>query len=233
MRLAIIQVRDRSTRLPGKGTLQFSDGVTVIEQVVIRAKLIENVDMIAIAMPCSEKADPLGKLCRELEAKHGVFLHYGHDTDLFRRYYETARALFFNGAPPTQILRITADDPFRDKGLEARTMSRLCDGFDYAYTYDYPEGVNAEGFSIDFLAYAFLRAGEREHLTNYFLREYNRGLSIHSFNPMKCSHSWGKYRATLDTPADWEIIQRLYDAKGRNNTAADIVTFLKREEQNK
>ena len=142
MRLAIIQVRDRSTRLPGKGTLQFSDGVTVIEQVVKRVKQITNLDFIAIAMPCAEKADRLGDVCRELEKKYSVYLHYGNDSDLFRRFYETARALFINGAPPTEILRITADDPFRDKGLEIAVMSKVWNGSDYVCTQGYPEGVN-------------------------------------------------------------------------------------------
>jgi spore coat polysaccharide biosynthesis protein SpsF len=213
--VCIIQARMASTRLPGKTILRLPSGDTVIERVIKNAKKIPFVDAVAVAMPFGEKSTELARICNE-NTDH---VYYGSATDLMDRYWDCCRMLFDHGSPPTSIIRVTADDLYRDANLE-QIVGRLAKKNDYVYTSGYPEGINSEAFSIDALAYGMKHATEREHLTYHFLKNTSEFMKTE----VKCPHDWSKYRVTLDTEEDWKLICEI-DKAGCKNTE-EIVKFL-------
>jgi spore coat polysaccharide biosynthesis protein SpsF len=204
--VAIIQARMGSTRLPGK-VLQKIAGKTVLEHVVTRVKKSNEVDEIVIATTDKQEDDILVEEIRRLNTKY----YRGSEDDVLSRYYYSA---FENNADI--IVRITSDCPLIDPFVTDKLIS-----FFKKNTYDivsnagsdlgertFPRGLDTEVFAFEQLRSAFEKSTEeyqREHVTPYI---YEHSDKIYYY---KNNEDFSKYRWTLDTPEDMELIKQIYE----------------------
>ena len=227
MRAAIIQARCGSSRLPGK---VFADlcGKPLIRHVVDRLKYCTRLDRIIIATTTSPGDDRLA----EWAAQNGTELFRGDENNVLNRYYSAARAAGLGKGDI--IVRITADDPFKEPALIDRAIGCVERGeADFAYNNNpptFPEGLDCEVFTFEALEKSETESAdpyEREHVTQYMYRhpELFRGKNISQEENL--SH----LRFTLDTPADYEmaaeVYGRLYE-EGKLFTLSDILALFEK-----
>jgi spore coat polysaccharide biosynthesis protein SpsF (cytidylyltransferase family) len=202
-RVAIIQARMGSTRLPGKVLMDLG-GKTVIERVIRRVGRAALVDEVVIATTENPKDDTLARECERFD----VAVIRGSEFDVLDRYYHAAKA-----SAAEWIVRITSDCPVIDPGIIDRTIQACLDqDADYASNVSprtYPRGLDTEVFRMEALRRAWSEARaafDREHVTPYFRAnpEIFRITSI--THDCDCSH----HRWTVDTDDDLLLLRSLY-----------------------
>lgn len=212
--IAIIQARMGSTRLPGKVMMDLS-GKTVLNHVITRVKQVKNIDQIIIATTTDNKDDVIV----EEMLNYRVKVFRGSEEDVLSRYYYAAKE---NNADI--IVRITSDCPLIDSNI----IDEIVD-FYINNKYDlvtnagsdllqrtYPRGLDTEVFSFKQLEIAYNKAKEkyqREHVTP-FIYENSNNLFYY-----KNRVDYSKYRWTLDTEEDFELITKIYSElyKGKHD----------------
>jgi spore coat polysaccharide biosynthesis protein SpsF len=208
--IAIIQARMGSTRLPGK-VLEDLGGETVLARVVNRTRRATLLNEVVVATSVLPADDAIVQECDRLKAA----CFRGDEADVLDRYYRAAQK--FTAAA---IVRITADCPLIDPELiDVTIRSSLDQKADYASNsliLSYPRGLDVEVFTADALARAWRAAREayqRIHVTPYFYEnpELFKVLSMAS----EADHS--KYRWTLDTTEDLEMIRAIYKHFGNRD----------------
>jgi len=202
--VAIVQARMGSTRLPGKVLMNLG-GRTTLARVVRRLRRCARVDQLVVATTDSSLDDPIIEECLRLEAD--VFR--GSEHDVLDRYYHAAQ-MFSAGI----IVRITSDCPLIDPDLVDQTIFALVSQHaDYAsnvFPRTFPRGLDVEAFTAKALAQAWREAYEphqREHVTPFFY-EHPERFRLAAVRG-KADHS--RYRWTLDTAEDFELLQTIYD----------------------
>jgi spore coat polysaccharide biosynthesis protein SpsF len=209
--VAIIQARTGSTRLPGKVLLPLL-GVPALTHVVRRLARATRVDEVVVATTTLPGDDPIV----DLAAREGWPITRGSEMDLLARYLDAARA---HGAE--QIVRVTSDCPMIDPGLVDLVVDALeRRGVAYASNSlaprTYPRGLDAEAFTLEALLQADaadLDPASREHATPYLWRHpelFRHARVAHDVD--LSGHRW-----TVDTPEDYELVRRIFDAFGRDD----------------
>lgn len=151
---------------------------------------------------------PVVALCAGL----GIPVFRGSESDVLARYY--GAAVHFKADP---VIRITADCPLIDPAVTDLVIARFLEGaggVDYVSNClerRFPRGLDTEAFSFAALERAFKEAKpgpEREHVTPYLYGEPGR------FRLAGVKHGTDEsgYRWTVDTPEDFEFVQRVYEA---------------------
>lgn len=203
---AIIQARMGSTRLSGK-VMKDIKGKTVLEHVIERVKQSKLIDEIIIATTVQEKDNAIEKET----VKCGVKVFRGSEDDVLSRYYYAARENELD-----VVIRITSDCPLIDPFVIDKIISSYLNG-DYDIVTNaspdvsqrtFPRGLDTEVLSYDILEKAFRNAKEtyqREHVTPY-IYENSKKISFY-----KNDVNYSKYRWTLDTKEDFELIRKVYD----------------------
>ena len=105
MILAIIQARIGGTRLPGK-VMEPLAGIPMIDHIVERVRAAELVHRVVVAIPDTPENEALGEYVKAF----GVDVHRGSEDDVLSRFYWASQI-----CNPDIIVRITADDPFKDR----------------------------------------------------------------------------------------------------------------------
>ena len=209
--VAIIQARMGSTRLPGK-VLKDLGGETVLARVVKRTRRATLLDEGVVATSVLPADDVIVRECEALK----VACFRGDEADVLDRYYRAARKFAAD-----VVVRITADCPLIDAELiDATIRSRLDQNADYASNAlvpTYPRGLDVEAFAADALARAWSAAKEeyqRIHVTPYLYQnpESFKVISVAG----EVDHS--KYRWTLDTTEDLELIRAVYKHFGNRDS---------------
>lgn len=220
---AIIQARMNSTRLPGKVVKKLPNGLSVIENIIMRVAAIPVLNEIIVASP---EADHDSEL-HECVLKSGVEVFWGEADDVLSRYYLCAKQHQLD-----VILRVTADDPFREHSVESAVLQVLVNdaAVDYVRTSGLPEGINAEAFTMRALTKAYHEAklqSEREHVTPYIWKNPQLFNCKQLNYVSKLEHC----RLTLDFPEDWELISKIDAALyqvGEMYLLKDIMNFLEK-----
>lgn len=203
---AIIQARMGSSRLPEK-VMKELQGKTVLAHVIERVEQSKLVDEIIIATTL----EPEDEVIEKEALKIGVKVFRGSETDVLARYYYAARENKID-----VIVRITSDCPL----IDPRVIDEIVN-FYIRHNYHivsnagaelsnrtYPRGLDTEVFSFKDLEEAFEKADElyqREHVTPYI---YENSKEQYYY---KNGVNYSKYRWTLDTEADWELISEVYN----------------------
>ncbi len=112
-RLAIIQARIASSRLPGKVMLEIA-GYPMLRHVVERTSRAQGLDQVIVATTTEPADDILEQYCIE----QGIASFRGSHTDVLDRFYRAA--LEFHA---DVVIRLTADCPLIDPELIDRTMA--------------------------------------------------------------------------------------------------------------
>lgn len=201
----IIQARTGSTRLPGKVMKELC-GKTVLAHDIERVSQAKLADEIIIATTTHDSDDVIVQ-----EAEHlGVKVFRGSEDDVLSRYYFAAKE-----AGADVVARITSDCPLIDPVILDDVIRVFLDG-----SYDivtnagndlskrtFPRGLDAEVFSFEMLETAHLKAVEtyqREHVTPYI---YENAKSVFYYQN---DVDYSRYRWTLDTEEDWQLISEIY-----------------------
>ncbi len=205
-RVVIVQARMTSTRLPGKVLVDLA-GRPLLAQQLRRLRRCRDVDEIAVATTLNAADDPVAELARS----EGAAAFRGGEADVLGRFVGAARE-----RRADVVVRVTGDCPLVDPEVTDRVIRELVDhpgACDYASNVverTYPRGLDVEAFTIE----ALLRmdrlgttALEREHVT-LGPRSAHRGAFLS--RSVTDSENNADLRFTVDTPADLELVRRLY-----------------------
>ncbi len=225
--IGVIQARMGSTRLPGKSLLDVA-GAPLLARVIERMQACETLDGLVLATTEQPEDAPLVDLALDW----GVAVYRGSVDDVLDRFWHAARL-----ADAALIVRITADDPFKDPQVTDRAVRLWLerpDALDYVSNTlqpTYPEGLDIEVFTRDALERAWREArlpSEREHVTPYIWKHPERFRVLNFTHTRDLSH----LRWTVDYPEDLAfaraVYQRLYQP-GRVFLMEDILALLERE----
>lgn len=221
--VAIVQARMGSTRLPGK-VLRPLAGQPMLARICERVAAARTVDRVVLATTTTPQDDALA----DWAAGAGITCVRGSETDVLGRYAQAARAV-----DAAVIVRITADDPFKDPEVLDRVVDLFrATGADFACNNDPPSFP--EGLDIEVLSRAALEAADREatdaydreHVTPFHYRHADR------FRRANLAHDpdLSGWRWTVDTPADFalaEAVCQALDRPGRVFGMTEILAFLR------
>lgn len=218
-----------STRLPGKVLLPVL-GKPLLEFQIERLRRVRSGDALAVATSELPADDAIARFCRRLE----VSCYRGSESDVLDRYHRCAREIRAD-----VVVRSTADCPLIDPGLVERVIQEFLDRGDCDYGSNatlhrtYPRGLDVEVFSFKALAEAAGTARdpyEREHVTPFLIARPER---YRSFS-MAHEEDLSALRWTVDTPEDFELIERILSALYPRNpefTWLDVLDLVDRNPQ--
>ena len=225
MTAAIIQARMGSTRFPGK-VLTDLNGKPLLAQIINRLRYCRNLDEIILATTTSGKDDGLADWCGD----NGVPCFRGDEDNVLKRYHDAAVS-----SKADVIVRVTADDPFKDPRIIDDVINLLKDGgLDFACNNcppSFPEGLDTEVFTYQAIrkAYEAETTGfEKEHVTQYFY--HNPGMFRTGNLPYREDISY--MRLTVDTGQDLELARKIYSRlspSGEMFYLEDITALFERE----
>jgi spore coat polysaccharide biosynthesis protein SpsF len=204
----IVQARMGSTRLPGK-VLRPLLGSPMLERQLERLGRCRTADHVLVATTDNSADDAIATF---VARQHNVGLYRGPEEDVLARYCQAARR-----ASADIVVRITADCPLIEPALVDRcvlVMLAQADDFHYVsncHRRTYPRGLDVEVVRTDALYTAEDEATEtfdREHVTPYIWRRPDRFKMKDVMDSEDNSH----LRWTVDTPEDFELVERIYEA---------------------
>lgn len=200
--VAIVQARMSSTRLPGK-VLKPLGSKIVLARVIHQLSGSQRINQIVLATSIDGSDDALIGWARRAQLPY----MRGSLHDVLDRYYRTATHY-----KADIVVRITADCPLIDPTVVDSVVERFLEGdCDYAANINpptFPDGLDSEVMSFEALERAWVDAklpADREHVTLYIRNNPERfkiaNVAYHD--------DISKLRLTLDTPEDYEFLNRL------------------------
>lgn len=222
----IVQARMTSTRLPGKVMKQVL-GKSLLQYQLERLQRVKLADEIVIATTTNQTDESIVELCNRL----AVPCFRGSEEDVLGRYYQAARVY-----KADTVVRVTSDCPLIDPQVIDEVIDcYLKNKSNYDYVSNslertYPRGMDTEVFSFSALQQACWEAtaqSDREHVTPFIHRQPARYRLGHVIYSEDCSH----HRWTVDTPEDFELIQKIIEAiypRKPNFTLEDCLSLLKK-----
>ena len=201
---AIIQARVSSTRYPNK---IFADlfGKPLLYHVVNRLKKSKRIQHIVIATTVNS----LDNAIENWAIQNKIDCFRGDEENVLSRFYFAAKK--FNAEI---IVRITADDPFKDFEIIDNVVDTLINQkLSFAYNNKpptFPEGLDTEVFTFNALETAYKNSNdlfEQEHVTQYFYRNKDKFPQAN----IKHSTNISNLRWTIDTEKDMEMARCVYN----------------------
>jgi spore coat polysaccharide biosynthesis protein SpsF len=201
--VGVIQARMGSTRLPGKVMLDLGGG-SVLARVIERVRQAE-LDAVVVATTRL----PADDVIVEEAQRCGAQVYRGSEDDVLDRYWRAA-----GGAGAQAVVRVTSDCPLLDPALLAQMVRAFCERQPLDYLSNtiqrtYPRGLDVEVFLFSALERAAREARlpeEREHVTPYIYRHPE----LFSLAHWSGERDDSALRWTLDTPADYQLLQAIY-----------------------
>ncbi len=199
-KVAIIQARSKSTRLPGKVMLNIN-GTPLIGILYKRLKKSKELDDIIIAT--TKSSTDLIKFLKKNKIKYFV----GSEKNVLNRYYKAAVRF-----KAKIIVRITSDGILIDPNLVDKFLRKFkkvkVDYLGNSQPLSYPDGLDIEIFTFKSLRYANLNAKknyEKEHVTPFIQK--NKKFSKYNFvNEVDQSN----IRLTLDEIEDYDSLKKIF-----------------------
>jgi spore coat polysaccharide biosynthesis protein SpsF (cytidylyltransferase family)/biotin carboxylase/RimJ/RimL family protein N-acetyltransferase len=228
-RIAIIQARMTSTRLPGK-VLATLDGQPLLAHMLERVQRARHLDGVWVATTTNAADDPVAKLCQSLD----VPVFRGSESDVLGRFAQAAAQ-----AQADVVMRLTADCPMIDPTLINEAIETFESGrYDYfsnAIQRTYPDGLDMELFTRAALDEADQKATEsfqREHVTPYMRVGAYTDVQTGNFRvgQMLAPADFGHLRWTVDTRDDLARVRRLVEQLPKDYTWLDAVALLSRRQ---
>ena len=218
----ISQVRMGSTRLPGKVLLPAA-GRPLLDYHV--ARLAQS----GLPLYLATTTEPADDALAAYAEAHGLPCHRGSETDVLARYYETAVKFGLD-----VIVRVTSDCPLVDGPLIGAAVDRYvadADPLEFrsnSLIRSFPRGLDFEIFSLQMLAEASERAAspyEREHVTPY-LKTGPAASRFRNVDEVWPGGDFSRFRITLDTPEDYEVLRRLIEEHHADQLALPALLAL-------
>jgi len=223
----IIQARMSSRRLPGKVMRKVDNENTILDCLINQLQSSKEIKNLVIATTEQKEDDVIVEFAK----KRAIKYFRGSKKDVLDRYYQCAKKFNFS-----EIIRITADNPLIDFEIVDMTVKRFkSNNYDYLTTdlavpgfhRTYPLGYSVEVFTFSALENAWKNAKlptEREHVTPYFYKNKE----IFRQTSLENSEDLSRFRCTVDTKYDLELIQKIYSiVKKRPILLSDVIKLLK------
>lgn len=222
----IIQARRSSTRLPDKilRSLPFDHGVTVLQQVIRRAKNSKRVDEVVVATT----TDAIDEIVVDIAKMEQVKCFQGSRDNVLERYFFAAKRYQFD-----PIIRVTSDCPCLDPEIidfliEQYKETRV-DYISNSLSRTFPRGMDVEVFSFKALEKTFREAkdpSEKEHVTLYMYQPKSEHLKIKS---IEAKNEWraSDIRVTLDTLEDYALLCIVFDILYKQNEFFGLKDLIK------
>ena len=206
--IAITQARFGSTRLPGK-VLKKVQGKSLLQIHLERASKAKKIDELIVATTLEKESYEICSIAQKL----GLKFYQGSTNDVLDRFYQTVIP-----EKPDYVVRITSDCPLIDGRLIDEVVNKAIEtDAEYCsnvYPPTFPDGFDVEVFKFSALEDAWMHAklpSEREHVTVYIHEKSERNNRCSNFsNDVDYSH----YRVTVDTLADFELIEKIISKIG-------------------
>lgn len=224
-----LQARMSSSRLPGKVLKRLGDaGPVVLDQVIERIKHSRLVDDLFLLTSDDVSDDLLAFYGKD----RCLPVLRGSMNDVLSRYVELCRKVSIEHQD-FALVRVTADCPLLDPSLLDEMIydykNHDWDYFSNTISRSYPDGFDLEIFNskvIDFLDCHALSSLDREHVTS-LLHRYSQGLKIgQKLNDLDLS----KYRVTLDTQTDLNILAKIFGENSNSiMNASEVARWLEGE----
>ena len=214
----IIQARMGSSRLPGKSLMRLGSK-TLIDHVIQRCLASVTLNQVYLATT-NQQEDKV--LVEHVAEKYGIKIFLGDRSDVRSRF-----AAISKDHSLSKVVRITADDPFKDPAHIQESIRQLdLGGIDYYNNFEtpvFPIGLDVESFRTKAL-YDNIRldasSESMEHVTLGLRNSPNLVKKFHQGNP-----EFTEIRLTIDTLSDLEFCNRLLEVNPEmENTAFDWPT---------
>lgn len=227
--VCIVQARMTSTRLPGK-VLKEVLGKPLLEYEIERLRQCRNLNKIVVATTVLPSDDAVETLCEQL----GINVFRGSEEDVLSRY---AQAATLHQADA--VVRVTADCPLIDPAVVDSVVQTYLETegkYDYVSNTlerTYPRGLDVEVFSAKALQLAqanSVNKEEREHVTVYI---YRRPQEFSVYQVKEATDN-SNHRWTVDTPEDFQLIEKILQAlypDNRQFSMQDVLSFLRENPQ--
>jgi spore coat polysaccharide biosynthesis protein SpsF (cytidylyltransferase family) len=226
-RVAIIQARTSSSRLPGK-VLEPIHGIPMIVFMLQRVARARQLDYLTLATSMDASDDVLAEQVEQF----GFPCYRGDLMDVLDRFNGAARS-----CAADIVVRLTGDCPLMDPDIVDRCVLTLIEGkYDYVSNVDpptFPNGLDVEAFTCAALAKAHSDANlatDREHVTPYIRRNktFFRQANVRSCVDLS------ELRWTVDHADDLRFIRALTGSISSHNLVlADRFDFLRALDKNK
>lgn len=222
--VAIIQARCGSTRFPNKVFADI-DGKPLIWHVVNRLTFANNIDNVVVATTVNTMDNKIEEWCKA----NKVNCFRGSENDVLNRYYSASKAF-----PSDIVVRITADDPFKEPAVIDLVISKLiAENLDIVTNNlppSFPEGLDCEAFTSKILEEADNETKdpfEREHVTQFFYHNPQR----FKIGNVSNEENLSSLRWTVDKDADYEMVKAVYAHRNPANKKilllSEILDILK------
>lgn len=222
--VAILQARCSSSRLPNKVMLKIMNK-PMIQHQINRLKKSKLVDEIVIATSTDKSDDLLARLCKKLNLP----IFRGSLNNVLDRFYHTA-----NHYKADIVVRLTGDCPLIDPEIiDMAIQKHLLEENDYTSNIiieTYPDGLDVEVISISAIKEAWKNSklkSEKEHVTTYIRKK-----SKYKKSNLSSEEDMSHYRWTVDEPADFEFVTKVYESLGKNEkhfSTSEIYDLLEKE----
>jgi spore coat polysaccharide biosynthesis protein SpsF len=222
--VASVEARMTSTRLPGK-VLKPCLGRPMLELLVERVRRSQYIDSIVVATTTNGPDQAIV----DVASRIGIESFRGSENDVVARVTDAMEA-----ANAEIVIQLTGDCPLLDSEIIDQIVRiYAANVFDYVsncLVRSYPRGLDVQVGSLALLRESLAVAKDPAHHEHVFLSVYENPDRFRLFNvfapPELCRPDW---RWTLDTPADYACITRIFEALYRANpcfTSADIARLL-------
>ena len=229
MKVAIIQARLGSTRLPNK-VLKKCGSISLLEQVVNRVRS-SNVDEIVIATTTNKIDNELYDFC--IEKKIEVFR--GSENNVLDRFCGVVKKY-----KATNVIRICSDNPLIMPEMINELIETQAEDSLYSSHYltgrKLPAMFTGVGFFAELIpAQALLNLNEtldeshpdREHVTKALYFEKSEGVEWVDYNHPELEN----IRTTIDNQEDLELIEELDRIKNLEKITPDVLAKIFSENQ--
>lgn len=227
--IGTIEARMGSSRLPEKTLKKVYNDTTLLELVVKRFELCNNIDAVVVATTIEKQDDKIALWCD----KNGVLYHRGSEDDVLDRVVKTAQKF-----DADVIVQMGADSAYLDFELIDELIDIYKDGsYDYICNdmeLTYPLGIYGHIVNVEKLTQVNnkinLTQEDREDVVRYIWehpKEYKM-LNIKATDEL----NYPNLRLTVDYPEDFTLATNIYNHFSKIDfTTTDIIGLYNKNRQ--
>jgi len=218
-----IEARMGSSRLPEKTLMKIYKDFTLLELVVKRFSLCENIDDVIVATTVEKQDDSIALWCQE----NGVLCYRGSEDDVLDRVVNASIK-----ADADVIVQMGADSAYLDFKLIDELIEVYRNGeYDYVCNdmeLTYPLGIYAHVVKVTKLIELNKKNGlsseDREDVVRY-IWEHPQEYNILNIKAEK-NKNYPNLRLTVDYPEDFDLAYKIYNHFKRIDfTSEDIINL--------
>lgn len=201
--VACVIARTVSTRLPLKVLRNVSGEYSMLDFIIQRLKLVENIDEIYICTSFEAVDDIL----EDVAAKNCVKVYRGSPDRVIERLVSVGEI-----SQADNIIRITGDNVFTSyEYLNEQIQIHNVNSLDYTRIIDVPIGATAEVMSLSALrrCYESIDPAISEYLLLFMFSPSNYNCGVVRIQSLKESSD---YTITVDTPADYNRTKKILES---------------------